>query len=117
MHTFRRLVPAALLGAALLLSGCGGNPESPRRISVANLGTGAGFDPTELTVSKDDNVILTVGNSTNRVHGFSIEGYGILEELEPNANRELKFQSTKPGTFKIWCHLHETHQIATLIVR
>ena len=84
---------------------------------MATVGSGAGFDPTEITVDKDDNVILTVGNTSNRVHGFSIEGYGIQRELEPSANQELKFKSSKPGTFKIWCQLHETHQIATLIVR
>jgi nitrosocyanin len=117
VHTFRRFLPAALVGAALLLSGCGGSPESPRRVSVATVGAGAGFDPQEIVVDKDDNVILTAANPSNRVHGFSIEGYGIQEELEPSANRELKFKSSKPGTFKIWCQLHETHQVATLVVR
>lgn len=117
MHTFRRLFPAALVAAGLVLSGCGGSPTSRRQISVANVGGGAGFEPSALTVDKDDNVILRVGNAAGRVHGFSIEGYGIQREVQPNENLELRFKSSKPGTFKIWCQLHETHQVATLIVQ
>jgi nitrosocyanin len=118
VHIFRRLFPAAVIGLGLVLSGCtGGSPTSHRQISAVTIGTGAGFDPTEVTVDKDDNVVLTVGNSSSRTHGFSIEGYGIQREVEPGKPIEVKFKSTKPGTFKIYCQLHETHQPATFIVR
>jgi nitrosocyanin len=117
VHTFRRFFPAALLGLSLVLSGCGGSPESRRQISAVNVGSGAGFEPTTITVDKDDNVELAVGNSTTRIHGFSIEGYGIQREVEPNNGIQVEFKSTKPGTFKIYCQLHETHQVATLVVR
>ena len=118
MHTLRRLLPAAAAGIALLLTGCtGGDPTSTRQISAVNVASGAGFEPTTITVDKDDDVRLAVGNSTTRTHGFSIEGYGIQREVEANNGLELKFSARKPGTFKIWCQLHETHQIATFIVR
>ena len=117
MHTFRRFFPAALVGLGLLATSCGGSPESPRQISAINVGSGAGFEPTTITVDKDDNVQLAVGNGTTRTHGFSIEGYGIQREVEPSQGLQVKFKSTKPGTFKIYCQLHETHQVATLVVR
>ena len=117
MHTFRRFFPAALVGAALVLSGCGGSPTSRRQISAANVASGAGWDPTTVTVDKDDNVVMAVNNATARTHGFSIEGYGVRREVEPNQGFEVRFKSTKPGTFKIFCQLHETHQFATLVVR
>ena len=102
----------------LVLTGCtGGHPEVERQIAAANVGAGAGFEPTTITVDKDDNVRLAVGNASTRVHGFSIEGYGIQREVEANNGIQVKFKSTKPGTFKIWCQLHETHQVATLIVQ
>ena len=117
MHTFRRLLPAAVVGLGLVLSGCGGSPESERRIAVAPVANGVGFEPTEITVDKDDNVRLAVGNATAALHGFSIEGYGIRREVEPNDTMDLRFKSSKPGTFRIFCQLHEAHQIATLVVQ
>jgi len=117
VHKSRRLLVAASIGLGLVLSGCGGSPESRRQISAATLSTGAGFEPTVVTVNKDDNVRLAVGNSTSGVHGFSIEGYGIRREVEPTKGIDVRFKSVKPGTFKIFCQLHEAHQVATLVVR
>ena len=117
MHNSRRVLPPVLLGLSLVLSGCGGSPEKTRTIAAADVAGGAGFAPTTVTVNKDDNVTLNVGNTTARVHGFTVEGYGIREEVQPGPPMEIKFKSTKPGTFKIYCQLHETHQIATLIVQ
>jgi len=117
VQNLRRFCLPALLGASVLLSGCGGSPTERRSIAAAAVSGGAGFNPTEITVNKDDNVVLSVGNGTAAVHGFSIEGYGIREEVPPGPGMEVKFKSTKPGTFKIFCQLHEAHQIATLVVR
>ena len=118
MPIFRRFFPAAVLGLALVLSGCGGHPTVRRQIAVqaGSGGAGASFQPTTITVNKDDNVILAVGNPTAGPHGFSIEGYGIQTEIPPGGS-EVKIRATHPGTFKIWCQLHETHQIATFVVR
>ena len=117
MHISRRFFAVALLGFALAVAGCGGSPTSRRTIDAAPVGSGAGFDPTTITVNKDDNVIITVGNTTTKTHGFSIEGYGIHDEVNPGTPIEVHFKSRKPGTFKIYCQLHETHQIATLVVQ
>ena len=118
MHTFRRFsfAAATVVGVGLVLSGCGGHPTSRRQIAAITLSGQAAFEPTTLTVDKDDNVVLSVGNSTPRIHGFSIEGYGIQTEIEPRG-QDLRFKATHPGTFKMYCQLHENHQVATLVVR
>ena len=67
----------------------------------------AGFEPTTVTVNKDDNVVLSVGNSTSSIHGFSIEGYGIQTEIEPRG-QDLRFKATHPGTFKTVSYTHLT---------
>ena len=117
MPIFRRLLPATLLGSALVLSGCGGHPDIERQIAVSSGPSGAVFEPKAITVDKDDNVTIAIGNPTTTVHGFSIEGYGIQREVEATSGIEVRFPATKPGTFKIYCQLHETHQVATLVVR
>jgi nitrosocyanin len=106
----------AVVGLAVVLTGCGGHPTERRQVAAVSVAGGAGFEPLTVTVEKDDNVVLAVGNSTATVHGFSIEGYGIQEEIQPGG-MELKFKATHPGTFKIWCQLHETHKVATLVVQ
>jgi len=110
-------VALACLALALALGGCGGSPTKHRAIAAVEVGSGAGFDPTTITVDKDDNVVLTVGNTTAKTHGFTIEGYGIVREVNTGNPVEVKFKSSKPGTFKIYCQLHPTHGIATLVVQ
>ncbi len=117
MQILRRFLPAAVAGLGLVLTGCGGHPDVRRQIAAANVGGGAGFEPATITVDKDDNVRLAVGNTSTRIHGFSIEGYGIQREVEPNNGIQVRFSARKPGTFKIYCQLHETHQVATLVVQ
>ncbi len=118
MHTFRRYFPAAVVGLGLVLTGCGGHPTERRQIAAVTVSGGdSAFQPVTVTVEKDDNVVLAVGNSTTGPHGFSIEGYGIQTEIAPGG-MEVKFKATHPGTFKIYCQLHaETHEVATLVVQ
>ncbi len=117
MPRIRRLFLPALVALGLVLPACGGSPTARREIAAVDVAGGAGFAPDAVTVDKDDNVVLNVANSTARIHGFTIEGYGIRREVNPGPGIEVKFKSTKPGTFKIYCQLHETHQLATLIVQ
>jgi len=118
VHTFRRFssAAAAVVGLGFVLSGCGGHPTARREVSAISLSGQAGFEPATVTVNKDDNVVLSVGNVTPSIHGFSIEGYGIQTEIEPRG-QDLRFKATHPGTFKMYCQLHENHQVATLVVR
>jgi len=116
VHNIRRFFTVPLLGLALVLAGCGGHATSRRSIDAAAVAGNPGFDPDKITVHQDDNVVLTVGNRTDKTHGFSIEGYGIRHEIEPGKPLEVKFKAKKPGTFKIYCQIHPAHQLATLVV-
>ena len=116
MHRIRRFIVAAPALAALVLTGCGGHANLVRSIDAAQINGGAGFSPARIVVHKDDNVTLDVGNTTATKHGFSIEGYGIHDEVDPGADLKVKFSAGKPGTFKIFCQLHPAHQTATLVV-
>ena len=109
---------AAVAAAALVLSLVGCGTSTDRRAIAATLVSGAaGFSPEQITVDKRDTVRLKVGNGTDRVHGFSIEGYKIKREVKPNETLDIRFKASRAGTFKIYCQLHPTHQPATLIVQ
>ncbi len=113
----RAALPVVVVaGLSLGLTGCGGHPTAHRDIAVESVSGHIAFDPTTITVDTNDNVVLAVSNTTSTVHGFSIEAYGLQEEIPPGG-AEVKFKAVHPGTFKIYSQLKETDQIATLVVR
>lgn len=73
--------------------------------------------PTVVSVDKENRVVMTVSNTTNAVHGFTIEGYSRSLVLEGGQTEELRFNAYRGGTFRIFCQLHPAHQTATLVVR
>jgi len=99
------------------LSACGGAQTEQRTIDAARVGAANGFAPDTITVDKRNRVQLKVGNTTDGLHGFSIEGYGIHEEVSPGNVKDVDFTATNAGTYKVYCQLHEGHQTATLVVR
>ncbi|MEA2971621.1 MAG: hypothetical protein QOG82_79 [Actinomycetota bacterium] len=106
---------AAIVVAAL--SACGGLQTEHRTINAAQVSGGAGFTPPTITVDKRNRVELKVGNTSDKTHGFSIEGYGVQEEVEVGKTIDVKFIANNAGIYKVYCQLHPAHQTATLIVR
>jgi heme/copper-type cytochrome/quinol oxidase subunit 2 len=113
-----RKVGPLLAGLALALSlvACGTSTVH-RTMAATFVGSGAGFFPTTITVDKKDEVVITVGNGTDKTHGFSIEGYPVHKTVDPNQTIQVKFKAKRQGTFKIYCQLHPTHQTAVLQVQ
>lgn len=120
----RRAARAALSTAlaavvATGLSACGGSESVSRTIDATKGGggEGAGFSPDTITVDKRNRVHLEVGNTTASLHGFSIEGYGVVEQVSPGNVLDVEFTAINAGTYRVYCQLHETHRTATLVVR
>ncbi len=116
----RRLLVTAPLALALALGGtaCGGGRTVRRTVSAATVEGKAAFHPASVTVDKGDKVRLHVDNSTDRPHGFNVEGYGRTQRVvEPGKPADVSFTASRAGTFRIFCHLHPTHQAGTLLVR
>ncbi len=108
------LLPAVL---GLILAGCGNDSTSRRAIAAAPVQGGTGFDPAEISVHNGDRVDLRVSNRTGVAHGFDIDGYGLKSwVIEPGQTQRIRFTARRAGTFRIFCHLHEKHQTATLRV-
>jgi len=119
----RRAARAALSTAlaavvATGLSACGGSGSATRTINATKGGgEDAGFSPDTINVDKRNRVHLRVGNTTASLHGFSIEGYGVVEQVSPGNVLDVEFTAINAGTYKVYCQLHETHRTATLVVR
>ncbi len=101
-----------------MLAACGDEVQIDRRsIAAATVEGKTGFSPGTIRVGQDNRVVLVVNNNTERVHGFSIEGQDEQREVQPNRPLVVDFVPKDAGTFRIFCHLHDTHQSADLIVQ
>ncbi|MGH9224106.1 MAG: cupredoxin domain-containing protein [Acidimicrobiales bacterium] len=119
MRTDLRNRAAAVLAAAALAiatTACG-NDTVERSTAATLVNNAPGFFPTSIIVNQEDQVLLRVGNGTDREHGFTIEGYRRSTVVRPNETKEIKFKAARAGAFKIFCQLHPAHQTATLIVQ
>jgi len=102
--------------ALVTLVGCVGQ-SAHRTISATIVDGKPGFSPDVVSVHKGDHVDLTVRNTTDKTHGFEIEGYRVTRLIDPTAPTvHVKFTAHQGGTFRIFCQLHEKHQTATLVV-
>jgi nitrosocyanin len=112
-------VAAVVLPVALAATACGGGGTEHRTVSAAVVQGKPGFTPTTVTVHTGDKVDLRVGNTTDKPHGFDIEGYGLTARvIEPGAPpTRIRFTARRAGTFRIFCQLHPAHEPATLVVQ
>ncbi|MBV8162111.1 MAG: cupredoxin domain-containing protein [Acidimicrobiia bacterium] len=109
------LVLTPLLVVALLLAGCGVK-TTHKVVSAAAVPGGTGFSGGPIRVKKGDKVVITVGNRTERTHGFAIDAFGIKDTVDPGKRVQVKFTPTAAGRYVVYCQLHPTHKPTELIV-
>ena len=99
-----------LLMLALVVSGCTGQRTTPPATTAP---TGEikefeitakqfSFEPNVITVNKGDRVKLKV-TSADVTHGFSINEFGVTQNLEPGKTATVEFVADKSGTFPFYC--------------
>ncbi|MDQ6928289.1 MAG: cupredoxin domain-containing protein [Actinomycetota bacterium] len=109
------LTVVAVVG--LVAVGCSNDTTDHRTINAAAVSGKPGFAPQVIEVHRGDKVDLTVGNTTEKTHGFTIEGYGLpAHTVDPGKPIHVKFTASKTGTYKVFCQLHPAHQAATFQV-
>lgn len=62
------------------------------------------YSPAELKVNPGDTVKIELV-STDVVHGFYIDGYGLSVEADPGQTATLTFVADKPGSFRFRCNV------------
>src|SRR5947209_7415404 len=93
---------------ALLAASCGVR-TAHKSVSAAAQGTATGWKGAPIRVKKGDKVVITVGNTTARTHGFSIDAFRIKTTVDPGKKTEAKLTPTATGHYVIYCQLHPAH--------
>jgi plastocyanin len=73
------------------------------------------FIPSTIVVSAGKPHTLSIFNTTDKPHGFSIPDLKIMEVLPDQVEHEVKLPALEAGIYPIHCHLHPTHRTATLL--
>ncbi len=74
------------------------------------------YIPSTVIVEAGKPRTLSLFNTTDTPHGFTIEVAGIEEVLMPGKEQQVELPALKPGLYKIGCHLHPPHRSAQLLV-
>ena len=60
------------------------------------------FSPARLEVNEGDHVIITV-QADDVVHGFYLDGYGLVTRIEPGISQRIEFVADRTGKFRYRC--------------
>jgi plastocyanin len=74
------------------------------------------FIPSTLVMAAGKPHTLSIFNTTDKPHGFSIPSLKIMEVLPDQVEHEVKLPALEAGIYPIHCHLHPAHRTATLLV-
>jgi heme/copper-type cytochrome/quinol oxidase subunit 2 len=110
-----RALAVAVVLLALVAASCGVR-TSHKSIAAATQGTATGWKGGPIHVKKGDKVVIAVGNTTAKQHGFSIDAFRIKKTVDPGKKTEAKFTPTATGRYVIYCQLHPAHLKSELIV-
>lgn len=61
------------------------------------------FNPSTITVNKDDHVVINVHNIDTVTHGFTIAEYSIIESIDPGQTKTISFTANQTGQFRFFC--------------
>lgn len=115
--TLRRAAAVTTAGVLAFGAAACSHSTETRTITVAAVNGKPGFTPEVTTVKRGDKIHLIVKNTTEKTHGFDIEGYGVKPKTVPAGQQiDVTFTAKKTGTYKLYCQLHPAHQFATFQV-
>jgi nitrosocyanin len=110
-----RALAVVVVLLALVATACGVR-TSHKSISAAKVGTATGWKGGPIRVKKGDKVVIGVGNTTDKTHGFSIDAFGVKQTVDPTKHIDAKLTPTAAGHYVIYCQLHPAHLRTELVV-
>jgi plastocyanin len=124
-HKFKRAVSVLALGILIAgaLAGCGqdGTVTSPSATATGGSsgGTQSGaqevnivakdnmFEPKTYTAEAGKPIRITATNSGQNVHEVEVKDLLPETKLSPGQNKSIDLQSAQPGTYRVYCEIHE----------
>ncbi len=116
-----------ILVVAVVATGCG-NPAPAQangfaddrkviQVTSSNVEGKNIYIPGTIVVTEGKGQSLSIYNTTDVPHGFSIAGIGVQEILPPKTEHVVALPDVKGGNvYHIHCHLHPAHRTGTLLV-
>jgi plastocyanin len=106
---------------AVALAGCGQDGTSPSPTSTSGAATGAQASAQEVAIIAIDNkfepktymveagrpIRLTTTNSGQNVHEVEVKDLLPETKLSPGQSKTVDLQSPQPGTYRVYCEIHE----------
>jgi plastocyanin len=105
------------------LSACGGGgTASPATATTGGVSTGTAqtgsqeltivavdnkFEPKMYTVQGGGPLHLVATNSGQNVHEIEVKGLLPESKLSPGQSKTVDLQSVQPGTYRVYCEIHE----------
>ena len=72
--------------------------------------------PSSLTAFTGDTLVFNVTNKGAIPHGFTVEGLGIQDVLNPGQSKEFTSANVAAGLYRYYCQLHAGHIGGQLLV-
>jgi plastocyanin len=64
------------------------------------------WHPASLVAYGGDTVVFNITNRGVAVHGFTVEGLGIADTVDPQQRKEFTVPNVVAGLYRYYCHLH-----------
>jgi len=118
------LAIAVLITASLALSACGGggsgsNPSGQGPQQVTLKAEDIKWDPTTITVKANQPVVITIQNTGTLKHNFTLQDFGVNQDVDPGKTETVTFTPNKTGSFQFFCNIpghKEAGMVGTLTV-
>lgn len=102
--------------AAAHPAGHGEGHADPIEVVSTNVQGKNVFIPSTIVVEAGKPRALSLFNTTETPHGFTVAAAGIEEVLMPGKEQSIQLPALEAGLYKIGCHLHPPHRSAQLVV-
>jgi plastocyanin len=92
-------------GAAPTATTANGTSQNVQEVTI--IAKDNAFDPGTYTVEAGRPIRLTVTNSGQNVHEVEVKGLLSETQLAPGQSKTVELQPPAPGTYRIYCEIHE----------
>ena len=98
--------------------GNGGGDDAPRALEIVSTNVQGKnvFIPSTIVVQAGKPQALSIFNTTDTPHGFSIDAAHIHAVLPVREEYRVELPAMKPGIYEVYCQLHPPHRNARLLV-